>query len=114
MSQRFFFSAVLRSFQSGLRRALALGVATLAFLVVPNASAQEISALATIQHNGILSVALYNDFAPFSNNGKGIDVDLAHALAAKLGVKATPVWFNAGDDVDGDLRKMVWKGTQIN
>ena len=38
---------------------------------------------------------------------------MAEALAGKLGVKMTPLWFTAADDVAGDLRKMVWKGTPI-
>lgn len=114
MSQRFVNFVVLRSLLHKWRSALALGFAIFAFLMTPIASAQDKSALQTVQANGILSVALYNDFAPFSDQGKGIDVDLANALAAKLGVKANLVWFNAGDNVDGDLRKMVWKGTQIS
>ena len=82
-------------------------------LVAPASQAQEKTALQKIQQSGVLSVALYKDFAPFSDNGKGIDVDLAQALATKLGVKMTPLWFAAADDVAGDLRKMVWKGTPI-
>jgi ABC-type amino acid transport substrate-binding protein len=73
----------------------------------------EKSALAGIQQRGVLTVALYRDYAPFSDDGRGIDVDLAQALAAKLGVKMTPLWFNAGDRMEDDLRKMVWKGTPI-
>jgi ABC-type amino acid transport substrate-binding protein len=77
------------------------------------AEAGEKSALAGIQQRGILTVALYKDFAPFSDNGRGIDLDLAEALAAKLGVKMSPLWFAAGERMDDDLRKMVWKGTPI-
>src|SRR5450756_1280499 len=78
------FPAVLRSFQKGGRAAAALGALTLAFLVIaPVAGAQEKSALEKIQQRGMLTVALYKDFAPFSDNGRGIDVDLAEALATK-------------------------------
>jgi len=59
---------------------------------------------------GILKVAVYNDFAPFSANGAGIDVDLAQALAKKLGLKLHLLPFKAGEDVNDDLRNMVWKG----
>jgi ABC-type amino acid transport substrate-binding protein len=91
--------------------ALALALACL--LAPPGAQAEEKSALAKIQQRGVLTVALYKDFAPFSDEGRGIDVELAEALAARLGVKISLLWFSAGDTVDGDLRKMVWKGTPI-
>ncbi len=96
------------------RSLAAMGALALAFLLTaPVAHGQDKTALQKIQHSGVLSVALYKDFAPFSDNGKGIDVELAQALAGKLGVKMSPLWFSASDDVDGDLRKMVWKGTPI-
>ena len=60
--------------------------------------------------SGILKVAVYENFAPFSDNSGGIDVDLAQALAKKLGLKLTLLPFKAGDDVNDDLRNMVWKG----
>ena len=63
-----------------------------------------------IQDSGHLKVALYNDFAPFSDKGAGIDADLAVALSAKLGLKLTPLPFAAGEAMDDDLRNMVWKG----
>jgi hypothetical protein len=59
---------------------------------------------------GILKVAVYNELAPFSDKGQGIDADLGAALAAKLGLKLGLLPFNAGDDVNDDLRNMVWKG----
>src|SRR5476651_747120 len=107
--------AVLRRFRTGGRATAALGALALAFHLAPLAGAEagEKSALAGIQQRGILTVALYKDFAPFSDNGRGIDVDLAEALAAKLGVKMSPLWFAAGEKMDDDLRKMVWKGTPI-
>ena len=63
-----------------------------------------------IEQSGHLKVALYNDFAPFSDKGAGIDVDLAAALSAKLALKLTPLPFAAGEALDDDLRNMVWKG----
>ena len=109
------FPVVLRRFRTRGRAAAALGALALAFHVAPLAGAEagEKSALAGIQQRGILTVALYKDFAPFSDNGRGIDLDLAQALAAKLGVKMSPLWFAAGEKMDDDLRKMVWKGTPI-
>ena len=40
--------------------------------------------LASVKSKGILKVAVYNDFAPFSNgrtNTQGIDIDIAEGLA---------------------------------
>ena len=59
---------------------------------------------------GILKVAVYNDLAPFSDHGQGIDADLGAALAGKLGLKPALLPFDAGDDLGDDLRNMVWKG----
>jgi polar amino acid transport system substrate-binding protein len=66
--------------------------------------------LETVKSRGVLRVAVYSDFEPFSDNGKGIDVELAQALAAKLGVKADVVAFDAGENMADDFRNMVWKG----
>ena len=116
MARRADFPAVLRSFWKVGHASAALGALAFAFLLIaPVASAEpgEKSALEKIQERGILTVALYKEFAPFSNNGRGIDVDLAEALAGKLGVKMSPLWFDAGDNMEDDFRKMVWKGTPL-
>jgi ABC-type amino acid transport substrate-binding protein len=63
-----------------------------------------------IANAGHLKVAVYNDFLPFSDQGAGIDVDLAEALARKLGLKLSLLPFPAGESMDDDLRNMVWKG----
>jgi ABC-type amino acid transport substrate-binding protein len=107
----------LRVFSGKVRRASAtLGALAFAFLLIaPVAGAEpgEKSALEKIHERGTLTVALYKEFAPFSNDGRGVDVDLAEALAAKLGVKMSPLWFDAGDNMEDDFRKMVWKGTPL-
>ena len=65
----------------------------------------------TIRQRGRLRVAVYNDFAPYSMaGGKGIDADIARALAAKLGLTAEVAGYNADEDMNDDLRNMVWKG----
>jgi ABC-type amino acid transport substrate-binding protein len=63
-----------------------------------------------IKQSGLLKVAVYDDFAPYSLNKKGIDIDLADALAKKLGLKLQLLPFPAGDSLADDLRNMVWKG----
>ena len=100
----------LRSFRTGVRALAGLGILSLALLGAPSADAQDAPALTKIRQSGVLKVALYKNFAPFSNDGKGIDVDLAEALAAKLGVKMSPLWFEADENMEDDLRNMVWKG----
>lgn len=84
----------------------------IAALVAPvtAAIAQEKSALEKIASAGVLKVALYKNFPPFSHDGKGVDVDVAAALAARLGVKASILWFDADENMEDDLRNMVWKG----
>ena len=42
--------------------------------------------------------------------GKGIDADLGRAIAEKLGLAPEIVGFTADDDMNDDLRNMVWKG----
>ena len=66
--------------------------------------------LAEFRQRGRLRVAVYNDFSPYSKAGKGIDVELARAIAGKLGLSPEIVGFNADEDMNDDLRNMVWKG----
>jgi polar amino acid transport system substrate-binding protein len=66
--------------------------------------------LEAIRKRGRLRIAVYNDFPPYSAVGKGIDVDLGRAIAKKLGLEAEIVGFNADEDMNDDLRNMVWKG----
>jgi ABC-type amino acid transport substrate-binding protein len=90
------------------RRVLAAGLLLGTGAVAPRAVlAADAPAL---REAGILKVAVYNDLAPFSDHGQGIDADLGTALAGKLGLKPALLPFNAGDDLGDDLRNMVWKG----
>jgi ABC-type amino acid transport substrate-binding protein len=63
-----------------------------------------------IRQSGHLKVAVYDQFAPFSDRSSGIDVDLAQALATRLGLKLSLLPFPAGENLGDDLRNMVWKG----
>ena len=68
-------------------------------------------ALAQLQTPGRLRVAVYRDFPPYSSAGEGIDVDIAKALAARLGVALDLMWIQASDEnMADDLRNAVWKG----
>jgi len=66
--------------------------------------------LAAVKARGTLTVAVYRDMPPFHDRGRGIDVDLAAALAQALDVKLALMPFPAGEDMGDDLRNMVWKG----
>jgi polar amino acid transport system substrate-binding protein len=62
---------------------------------------------------GHLVVAVYKDNAPFSDAEKGIDVDLGKALAAKAGLTPEVREYPAADDIDGDLRNIIWRGHHL-
>ncbi len=67
--------------------------------------------LEAIRQRGRLRIAIYNNFPPYSMaGGKGIDADIGRAIAEKLGLSAEIVGFTADDDMNDDLRNMVWKG----
>jgi ABC-type amino acid transport substrate-binding protein len=67
--------------------------------------------LEQLQTPGRMRVAVYKDFPPYSNAGEGIDVDIAKALAARLGVGLDLMWVTASDEsMEDDLRNAVWKG----
>ncbi len=91
------------------RRSLFNAAAALATLALP-AWAQDKSALQRIRERGTLVVAVYNDMPPFNSAGRGIDVALAGALAKALGLKLSLLPFAAGEDMNDDLRNLVWKG----
>lgn len=67
-----------------------------------------------IRASGVLKVAVYRDFPPFSfvRDGElaGVDVDLARLIGKKLGLTVNFMPLTPTEDVDGDLRNAVWKG----
>jgi ABC-type amino acid transport substrate-binding protein len=69
------------------------------------------ASLEEIKARGRISFAVYNDFPPFHEKGKGIEIDLGHAIAEKMGVKASFLPFDASDEkIEDDLRHTVWRG----
>lgn len=85
-------------------RALAL---LAAFCLAGSAFAYD---LAEIRSRGLVRVAVYKEFPPFYDEGKGISAELAQALAKRLGVNLSLMPFDADESADDDLRNMVWKG----
>jgi ABC-type amino acid transport substrate-binding protein len=63
-----------------------------------------------LQQAGALRIAVYADFPPWSARGKGVDIVLGQALAERLGLRAEIVEFIADEDMNDDLRNMVWRG----
>ena len=90
------------------RRHFFLAFATLLLIGLSPVQADE--QMDTIRKRGRLQVAVYNNFPPYSDAGKGIDVELGQALAAKLGLQAEIIGFMADENMSDDLRNMVWKG----
>jgi ABC-type amino acid transport substrate-binding protein len=72
------------------------------------------NAATILREPGVLSIAVYTDFAPFSQSAEGdyqgIDVALARRLAERLNLKLRLLPFNAGENMTDDLRNMVWRG----
>ena len=80
-----------------------------------HAAEEEVDALARVQERGALTVAVYEDFPPFSFRGEngrvvGIDADLARAIAERLNVSAVIRAVGADESMEDDLRNNVWKG----
>ncbi len=90
------------------RRPVLLTLAAL--LLTCHLPAQADEQMDAVRKRGRLKVAVYNNFPPYSDAGKGIDVELGQALAARLGLQAEIIGFLAGEDMGDDLRNMVWKG----
>jgi len=68
--------------------------------------------------SGVLKFAAYDNFPPYSyqaedGKAKGIDVDIARALAEELGLKANIRLVFADESLGDDLRVYVWKGHHV-
>ncbi|MFT5719926.1 MAG: ABC-type amino acid transport substrate-binding protein [Motiliproteus sp.] len=63
---------------------------------------------------GRLKVAVYRDFPPYSyqeeGQARGVDVELAQAIASGLGLELALHWMIADETLDDDLRNHLWKG----
>lgn len=94
---------------------LALGILMPLLAGISSVQAQtELTDLAKVRASGVLKVAVYKDNAPFAtgqvSNLKGLDVALAGALAKAMNLNLSLLAFDADENMDDDLRNMVWKG----
>lgn len=90
------------------RRQWLLGAGAL--LAAGVAPAQDKPALERIRERGRLVVGIYKNMPPFNQDGRGIDVDLAGALAKAMDLQLSQLPFDADEDMSDDLRNMVWRG----
>ncbi|HRM70000.1 substrate-binding periplasmic protein [Thauera phenylacetica] len=90
------------------RRRFLLTAGALAVLAASPARAA--AAELELQQPGTLRVAVYANFAPWSSAGKGIETALGRALAERLGLQPQVVEFPADENMNDDLRNMVWRG----
>ncbi|WP_407332023.1 transporter substrate-binding domain-containing protein [Enterovibrio sp. 27052020O] len=72
-----------------------------------------------IQARGVVNIAVYRDFPPYSfsdANGHpaGIDIELAKALAQGLGVALNLQWMTPDETVEDDMRNYLWKGMNLS
>ena len=96
-----------------LRRGYATAVAVClsSLLAAPQTSARPLEDIVAAKS---LRVIAYLDNAPFSwdadGKSKGIDVDVARAIAREIGVDADVILRMPGENEDDDLRGNVWRG----
>ncbi|MCQ2046379.1 substrate-binding periplasmic protein, partial [Stutzerimonas kunmingensis] len=64
--------------------------------------------------SGVLKVAMYENFPPYSyqqdGEPRGVDVELARKLAEGLDLKLEVLWVTPDETLDDDLRNFIWKG----
>ena len=99
---------------AGRRLALSCLVPLLAGFASWAQAQTELTDLARVRASGVLKVAVYKDNAPFAQGPvtdmQGLDVALAGALAKAMNLKLALLPFDADENMDDDLRNMVWKG----
>ena len=100
-----------------MRRKLLLVVAlfvNLAWLAAPVQAQAPVRSFDSIVESGVLKVALYEGFAPYSfqqdGQPRGVDYEVAAALAGAMGLKLEVIWAPPGEKLDDDLRDYIWRG----
>ena len=94
-----------------------LGVFLSGLLLCCATAQAEVRNYDTMIASGELKVAVYQDFAPYSfedqGQPRGVDVELAQALAEALGVSLQLIWAPPGEKLDDDLRDYIWRGSPL-
>lgn len=114
-------SAVLAVLAAGAFALAALPVHARCENVTPGAKPQNTArefvgqTLDEIIDRGSLTIALYEDFPPYSwldgSTPRGVDVEVGRILAEALGVAPEFRFVQAGENLQTDLMSYVWRGT---
>lgn len=90
------------------------GLYLLCCCAVAQADVVKVRAFDDIIDSGLLKVAMYENFPPYSfmaeGEPRGVDVELAQKMAAGLDLKLDLLWITPDETLDGDLRNFIWKG----
>ncbi len=82
--------------------------------VLAQADVVKVRAFDDIVESGVLKVAMYENFPPYSyqqdGQPRGVDVELARKLAEGLDLKLEVLWVAPDETLDDDLRNFIWKG----
>ncbi|WP_045159108.1 substrate-binding periplasmic protein [Stutzerimonas stutzeri] len=96
----------------GVRLFLALWLTLCCALA--QADVVRVRAFDDIIESGVLKVAMYENFPPYSyqqdGQPRGVDFELAQKLAEGLGLKLEVLWVTPDETLDDDLRNFIWKG----
>ena len=96
----------------GVRLFLALWLTLCCALA--QADVVRVRAFDDIIESGVLKVAMYENFPPYSyqqdGQPRGVDFELAQKLAEGLGLKLEVLWVTPDETLDDDLRIFIWKG----
>lgn len=95
-------------------RQLLAGLCLLMVCTWVQADVVKVRAFDDIIDSGMLKVAMYENFPPYSfmvdGEPRGVDVELANKLAAGLDLKVEVLWVTPDETLDDDLRNFIWKG----
>lgn len=101
---------------TGVRRLLAV-FSLLVYCVLAQAQVPQVAKVREfddIIESGVLRVAAYENFPPYSyvvdGEARGVDIDLARKLAAGLGLEVELMWVVPDETLDDDLRNFIWRG----
>jgi len=93
---------------------LLAGLYLLMSCALVQADVVKVRAFDDIIDSGVLKVAMYENFPPYSymvdGEARGVDADLARKLAAGLDLKVEVLWVTPDETLDDDLRNFIWKG----
>lgn len=93
---------------------LLAGLYLLMSCALVQADVVKVRAFDDIIDSGVLKVAMYENFPPYSymvdGEVRGVDADLARKLAAGLDLKVEVLWVTPDETLDDDLRNFIWKG----